>query len=109
MLQHLPSREAVLAYLAEFARVLAERGEAFVQLPVLDDGLATARLAGRTLGRRPAHGARPDAAAGVPRRPPDASRARRGLARAGLRVVATDVGPDAPYRFSHDLFLRLTR
>ena len=31
-----------------------------------------------------------------------------GLRRAGLRVVATDVGPDAPYRFSHDLFLRLT-
>ena len=32
-----------------------------------------------------------------------------GLERVGLRVVATDVGPDAPYRYSRDLFLRLTR
>ena len=39
VLQHLPSRAAVLAYLAEFARVLKPGGEAFVQLPVLDDGL----------------------------------------------------------------------
>jgi hypothetical protein len=26
-----------------------------------------------------------------------------------LRVVATNVGPDAPYRYSRDLFFRLTR
>jgi hypothetical protein len=28
------------------------------------------------------------------------------LSSAALQVVATDVGPDAPYRFSTDLFLR---
>ena len=32
-----------------------------------------------------------------------------GLANAGLRVVATDTGPDAPYRYSRDLFLRLAK
>ena len=32
-----------------------------------------------------------------------------GLAQVGLRVISTDVGPDAPYRYSSDLFFRLTR
>ena len=109
VLQHLPTRAAVLGYLAEFARVLAPQGEAFVQLPVLDDGLrAQAWRALRTalvpltaLGptrRREFRGFR------LTRRELEA-----GLARVGLRVVATDVGPDAPYRYSSDLFLRLTR
>src|SRR6266852_2813138 len=35
VLQHLPSRRVIVSYLEEFARVLAPRGEAFVQLPVL--------------------------------------------------------------------------
>ena len=109
VLQHLPSRERVVAYLAEFARVLAENGEAFVQLPVLDDGrrprawraVRSAVVPLTSLGptrRREFRGYR------LTRDELDA-----GLDRAGLRVVATDVGPDAPYRFSHDLFLRLTR
>ncbi len=109
VLQHLPSREAVLAYLAEFGRVLAERGEAFVQLPVLDEGwrprawraARSALVPLTSLGptrRREFRGYR------LTRDELD-----EGLERAGLRVVATDVGPDAPYRFSHDLFLRLTR
>src|SRR6266498_3039258 len=38
VLQHLPTRAAVLAYLADFARVLTPGGEAFVQLPVLEQG-----------------------------------------------------------------------
>jgi SAM-dependent methyltransferase len=110
VLQHLPSRDAVLAYLSDFARVLAPDGEAFVQLPVLDDGLrAHAWRAFRSalipvttfLGptrRREFRGFR------LTHRELDA-----GLARAGLRVIATDAGPDAPYRYSRDLFLRLKR
>ena len=39
VLQHLPSRDVVLSYIAEFARVLKPGGEAFIQLPVLEDGL----------------------------------------------------------------------
>ena len=39
VLQHLPERQVVLGYLAEFARVLSPAGRAFVQLPVMDDGI----------------------------------------------------------------------
>jgi len=110
VLQHLPSRDTVTTYLAEFARVLAQRGEAFIQLPVLDDGLRPRlwRAAGFALvpvtsllgptRRREFRGVR------LTRVELDV-----GLRRAGLRTVSTDIGPDAPYRFSHDLFLRLTR
>jgi SAM-dependent methyltransferase len=109
VLQHLPSRAAVLAYVGEFARVLAAGGEAFVQLPVLDEGLRprvwralrSAAVPLTSLGptrRREFRGYR------LTRDELDL-----GLDRAGLRVLATDVGPDAPYRYSHDLFLRLTR
>lgn len=110
VLQHLPRRELVLAYLREFARVLARGGEAFVQVPVLDAGL---RARAWRLAR----------AAAVPvmwrlrRRPQDDPALRgtrltraeleRGLTDAGLHVVTSDTGPDAPYRFSRDLFLRL--
>src|SRR5206468_3401431 len=104
-----PSRDAVTTYLAEFARVLAPGGEAFIQLPVLDDGLRprvwravrSALVPVTSLGptrRREFRGFR------LTREELDA-----GLSRAGLHAVATDIGPDAPYRFSHDLFLRLTR
>jgi SAM-dependent methyltransferase len=109
VLQHLPSRPAVLAYIGEFARVLAAAGEAFVQLPVLDEGrrprawraLRSAVVPLTSLGptrRREFRGYR------LTRDELD-----EGLDRAGLRILATDVGPDAPYRFSRDLFLRLTR
>jgi len=110
VLQHLPSRETVVAYLTEFARVLAPGGEVFVQLPVLEPGLrARAWRATRSavvpltafLGptrRREFRGFR------LTRAELDST-----LVRASLRVLATDVGPDAPYRFSTDLFLRLTR
>jgi SAM-dependent methyltransferase len=109
VLQHLPRREPILAYLSEFARALAPDGEAFVQLPVLDEGWRprvwrTARSAVVPLTsigptrRAEFRGYR------LTRDELDA-----GLARAGLRAVATDIGPDAPYRYSHDLFLRLTR
>ena len=39
VLQHLPERQVVLRYLEEFGRVLTAGGSAFVQLPVLRDGL----------------------------------------------------------------------
>jgi ubiquinone/menaquinone biosynthesis C-methylase UbiE len=110
VLQHLPSRETIVAFISEFARVLARGGEAFVQLPVLQPGLrARAWRASRSalvsltafLGptrRREFRGFR------LTRGELDSA-----LAHASLRVVATDVGPDAPYRYSTDLFLRLAR
>jgi SAM-dependent methyltransferase len=110
VLQHLPSRDTVTTYIAEFARVLAPDGEAFVQLPVLDDGL-------RPRVWRAARSALvPVTSLLGPTRRPEFRGFRlmraeldAALVRAGLHLVATDVGPDAPYRFSHDLFLRLTR
>jgi ubiquinone/menaquinone biosynthesis C-methylase UbiE len=110
VLQHLPTRAAVLRNLAEFGRVLAPGGEAFVQLPVLEHGVqARAWRAIRSMlvpvtgvfgptHRREFRGFR------LTRAELDA-----GLASAGLRVRAIATGPDAPYRYSRDLFLRLTR
>jgi SAM-dependent methyltransferase len=110
VLQHLPSREVVLSYVSEFARVLKPAGEAFVQLPVLEDGLRpriwrATRSALVPLTRFLGPTRRPEFRGYRLRR----SELDAGLARAGLRVVATDFGPDTPYRFSRDLFLRLTR
>jgi SAM-dependent methyltransferase len=109
VLQHLPTRESIVAYLSEFARALAPGGEAFIQLPVLDEGrLPRAWRAARSA-------VVPLTSLGPTRRPEfrgfrlTRDELDAGLDRAGLRVVATDVGPDAPYRYSHDLFLRLTR
>jgi ubiquinone/menaquinone biosynthesis C-methylase UbiE len=112
VLQHLPGQRVVASYLRELARVLAPEGEAFVQLPVLDPGLRPQvwrafRSAVVPLGARLS-------------RDPERAAAFRGfrlteaelattLAAAGLRVVARDEGPDAPYRHSHDVFLRLER
>ena len=110
VLQHLPSRDSILTFFAEFARVLAPSGDAFVQLPVLEDGRAPrAWRALRSL-------VVPVTSLLGPTRRPEfrgyrLTRAEldAGLARVGLRVVSTDVGPDAPYRYSRDLFLQLTR
>ena len=66
VLQHLPSRETVLAYIAEFAPRPRRARRGVRPVAGARRGLASARLAGRTLGRRAAHVARPDAAAGVP-------------------------------------------
>jgi SAM-dependent methyltransferase len=112
VLQHLPSRGVVLGYLREFARVLRPDGEAFVQLPVLEPGLRprlwrAARTAAiplaQQLSRSPSRSA---AFRGF--RLSEAELAR-GLVAAGLRVTARDEGPDAPYRYSSDRFLRLAR
>jgi SAM-dependent methyltransferase len=110
VLQHLPTRAHVLGYLREFRRVLATDGEAYVQLPVYDAGLVPgAWRAARSL-------AMPLVARGAPERSA-ALRGTRltardlddGLADAGLRIVARETGPDAPYRYATDVFLRLAR
>ena len=112
VLQHLPSRRVVLAYLHEFARVLAPGGEAFVQLPVLSRALvprawrAVGRLAVPVVARVSSDPSRGTAFRGYRLTRGELD---EGLRAAGLRVVAEDEGPDAPYRWSRDVFLRLTR
>jgi ubiquinone/menaquinone biosynthesis C-methylase UbiE len=110
VLQHLPSRAAVAAYLREFARVLAPAGTAFVQLPVLDPGLRprlwrAARTVAVPLLARASRD--PQRAAAFRGYRLTAEELESGLAAAGLRVTARDEGPDAPYRWSRDVFLRL--
>jgi ubiquinone/menaquinone biosynthesis C-methylase UbiE len=112
VLQHLPERRVVLAYLQEFARVLAPGGRAFVQLPVLDDGLrsgawrvvrgALVPLASR-LGRGVEHGAAYRGTRLTERELQEA------LAAAGLRVAVRDESSTSPYRYAHEVFLRLER
>jgi SAM-dependent methyltransferase len=110
VLQHLPSRPAVLSYLREFARVLAPAGSAFVQLPVLDPGLrprlwrASRSLAVPLLERASRDPQRAASFRGF--RLTDGE-LERGIADARLRVAARESGPDAPYRHAHDVFLRL--
>jgi ubiquinone/menaquinone biosynthesis C-methylase UbiE len=110
VLQHLPSRDHVMSYLREFARVLKPPGEAFVQLPVLDAGvLPRAWRVSRSALVPVLARLRADPASAAAFRGFRLTRGEldRGLAAAGLRVVATDLGPDAPYRHASDLFLRL--
>jgi SAM-dependent methyltransferase len=110
VLQHLPSRAVVTTYFSEFARVLRAGGEAFVQLPVLEAGVRA------RLWRAARSALVPLTSFLGPTRRPEfrGYRLTRGeldaaLAHAGLRTLATDTGPDAPYRFSRDLFLRLAK
>jgi SAM-dependent methyltransferase len=111
VLQHLPRRRAVLAYLREFARVLAPEGEAFVQVPALDDGMrprawrALRSIVVPVLARLAPSPERERAFRGVRL---TRGELERGLHDARLAVVARDEGPSA-YRFSSDLFLRLRR
>ena len=112
VLQHLPSRDAVLGYLREFGRVLAPEGEGFVQLPVLEHGVRprlwrAARSAVVPLTDRLSSD--PSRSAAFRGYRLSEAELERGLAAAGLRVAATDEGPDAPYRYSRDRFLRLRR
>jgi SAM-dependent methyltransferase len=110
VLQHLPARDVVTAYLREFARVLAPDGRAFVQLPVLWPGFR-ARLwrAGRGFAVPMVSGAE------VASRPEyrgfrlTDSELGRALADAGLRAAARDESPDSPYRYAREVFLRLER
>lgn len=112
VLQHLPDRSHVVSYLHEFARVLAREGEAFVQVPVHAGGvLPRAFRAVRGLvvplgARLSSDPARSPAFRGFRL---TARELRGALDAARLRVVARDEGPDAPYRYARDLFLRLRR
>ena len=112
VLQHVPGRRVIASYLREFGRVLASGGEAFVQLPVLDAGArprlwrALRSAAVPLLARASRDPERASAFRGI--RLTEAELAAA-LAAAGLRAVARDEGPDAPYRHSHDVFLRLER
>ena len=101
VLQHLPSRSLVRAYVRELGRVLRPGGEAFVQLPVLDAGLAP--RAWRAVRSPAARLSKPELR-GVRLTRGEVDRAVRD---AGLTVVASDHGPHSPYRYSTDLFLRL--
>lgn len=103
VLQHLPRRSLVTGYVLELGRVLRPGGEAFVQLPVLDPGLVP--RVWRALRTPAARASRPELR-GVRLTHAEVGRAVRD---AGLSVVASDEGPDSPYRFSTDLFLRLRR
>lgn len=110
VLQHLPRRTLVARYLSEFARVLKPGGEAFVQLPVLDRGprariwRALRRVSVPVIYRlAPA----PDRAPALRGMRITEGELRRALIRARLVVRARDEGPDAPYRYSRDVFLRL--
>jgi SAM-dependent methyltransferase len=110
VLQHLPSRDVVVAYVCEFARVLAASGRAFVQLPVLGPGLlprawraarglAMPFVGGRDVAQQPEY-------RGF--RLTDAE-LEQALVAAGLRVTARDESPDSPYRYAREVFLRLER
>ena len=112
VLQHLPSRDVVMSYLRDFARVLKPAGEGFVQLPVLDAGaLPRAWRRSRSVLVPALARLRKDPASAAAFRGFRLTRGEleRGLSAAGLRVVATDEGPDAPYRHATDVFLRLRR
>jgi SAM-dependent methyltransferase len=103
VLQHMPSRRLAQAYVRELGRVLRPGGEAFVQLPVLNGGLVP-RL-WRALRTPVARLSRPELrGVRLTRRELD-----RAVADSSLIVAASDTGPDSPYRFSTDLFLRLRR
>ena len=107
VLQHLPSRYVISSYLAEFARVLAPAGEAFVQVPVLASAWRPRvwRIARAPLVRM---SNRPDRSPAFRGFRMTAAELDRALAAARLRVIASDEGPSA-YRFSRDRFLRLVR
>jgi ubiquinone/menaquinone biosynthesis C-methylase UbiE len=110
VLQHLPRRELVARFLAEFARVLKPSGQVFVQLPILDPGLVARTWRGlRSLFVPLTQFRGPTSAPAFRGYRLGEGELARGLAAARLRVVARDTGPDAPYRFSHDVFLRLER
>ncbi len=112
VLQHLPRRSTILGQLAEFGRVLAPAGEAFVQLPVLRPGPGPrlwrlARSAAVPVVSRLSHRltSRPEYR-GFRLTETDLA---EGLSLAGLRVAARDEADASPYRYSREVFLRLER
>jgi ubiquinone/menaquinone biosynthesis C-methylase UbiE len=112
VLQHLPSRASVRSYLAEFARVLAPGGSAYVQLPLLEPGLRPRLwrlLRGLAVPLLERLSREPSRAAAFRGYRLTAAELDEDLRVAGLRVAARDEGADTPYRWSRDSFLRLER
>jgi len=112
VLQHLPERRVVMRYLEEFSRVLSSRGNAFVQLPVLRNGIqpllwrlaravavpASAIFRRSVTNRTAYRGTRLTEA-----------ELQDGLAAAGLLTAARDDSAESPYRYAREVFLRLER
>ena len=112
VLQHLPQPAVVTALLREFGRVLEPAGEAFVQLPVLAPGWRPQLWRALRTAAVPALerlSSSPHRAAALRGSRLTEAELEGGLGAAGLRVLASTFGPDAPYRYSRDLFLRLAR
>ena len=112
VLQHFPTKKNVLSYFAEFERVLAPGGEAFVQLPLLAPHLKARAL-------RAIRGAAVRLQAPVSTSP-RCKPSYRGFrlttdelrsALSGLMLEEVEVHRDAssPYRFCEEVFLRLRR
>lgn len=111
VLQHLPRRAVVLAYLREFARVLAPQGRAFIQLPVVGPGTRPrlwrlVRGLAVPLGRMSRDVAQQPSYRGYRL---TEGELEAGLAAARLRVTARDESPASPYRYAREVFLRLER
>ena len=109
VLQHLPRRAVVLAYLREFARVLAPGGRAFLQIPVLGPGIRPrlwrlARGVAVPLGRMSHDVAQQPSYRGYRLTEDELA---EGLASARLRVTARDESAESPYRYAREIFLRL--
>jgi SAM-dependent methyltransferase len=112
VLQHFPTKENVVSYLAEFERVLARSGEAFVQLPVLASGMK--KTARRTIRH-----------ALVRLQAPFSTNPRAGLSYRGFRLTGDELwraldhrdlevirvhrDPTSSYHNCEDVFLRLRR
>lgn len=112
VLQHLPDVRVVTRYLAEFARALSPGGSAFVQLPVLREGI---RPRAWRLARTVAVPAASLFRRGITERPAyrgtrlTEAELQRGLANAGLRSAERDESAASPYRYAREVFLRLER
>lgn len=112
VLQHLPERRVVLRYLEELGRVLSPAGRAFVQLPVLQDGVRPrfwrlARSVAVPLSGLFRRGVTDRAAYRGSRL--NERELQAGLTAANLRVAARDESPESPYRYAREVFLRLER
>jgi trans-aconitate methyltransferase len=112
VLQHLPERQIVLRYVEEFVRVLSPMGSAFVQLPVMDDGVRPRlwRIA-RSVAVPVSAVFRRDVTDRAAYRGTRLTEAelQAGLAGAGLSTTARDESPGSPYRYAREVFLRLER